>query len=193
MPFFPGPALTVTPCTALYTSPVPDSALTSNEDTSQGRHAIIIDFNDSDGLLARDMGTILQWPTVAHTVIDVWQPSIIPLDDDVYQRMSFHCLMKSLGLKGWGHIREMNIAHQSTADLTLLLTFDQWPDITLTVPNSNGSEIKQKVIIPPNKFKLVEVFISSPQPFKLWGSDLEMKLKSWGETGPYRIVKPVAD
>jgi hypothetical protein len=185
--------LNISPYTALYTELVPDSALTVNEDVSQGRRAIILDFNDSDGLLARDLGTIFEWPTMAGTVLDVWQPSIIPLDDDVYQRMSFHCLMKSLGGTGWQHAREMNIAYQSVTPLTLLLTFDQWPSITLTVPSSNGSEIKQKVILPPNKWKLMEIFLSSTQPFKLWGSDLQLKIRSWGSTGPYRIAKPVSD
>ena len=193
MPVIPDLSLTITPSTALYTEPVPDAALSFSEDVSQGRHAIIIDFNDSDGLLARDLGTIFQWPTGAHTVLDIWQPSIIPLDDDVYQRMSFHFLMKSLGTTGWGHLREVNLAYQATAPLMLLLTFDQWPPITLTIPSSNGSEIKQKVTIPPNKFKLIEAFLSSASPFKLWGSDVEFKIKSWGSTQAYRVVKPLAD
>jgi hypothetical protein len=185
--------LNISPYTALYTELVPDAAMTVNEDVTQGRHAIILDFNDSDGLLARDLGTIFEWPTVAGTILDVWQPSIIPLDDDVYQRMSFHFLMKSLGLTGWGHLREINLAYLSNAPLTLLLTFDQWPPITLTVPSSNGSEIKQKIVVPPNKFKLVECFVSSPLPWKLWGSDVQFKIGEWGRTGPYKVMKPLAD
>ena len=114
--------LTITPASALYTSPVPDSALTVNESVTQGRHSIILDFNNSEGLYARDLGTIFQWPISAGTVLEVWQPSIIPLDEDRYQRMSFHFLIKDLGGVGWNHVREMNVPYTSSAALTLLLT-----------------------------------------------------------------------
>lgn len=197
--YIPDLQLNISPYTALYTELVPDSALTVNEDRSGGRTAIILDFNNSDGLLARDLGTVFEWATVADTVLEVWQPSIIPLDDDVYQRMSFHFLMKSLGLTGWGHLREINLAYLSNAPLNILLTFDQWPDISLTVPSSDGAEIKQKIIVPPNKFKLVECFVTSssqatgPLPWKLWSSDVQFKIGEWGRTGAYRVLKPLSD
>src|SRR5271165_4291936 len=100
-------SLTITPYTALYTSAVPDSAMTVNESVTQGRHAVILDFNDSDGLYSRDLGVAFQWPTVADTILDLWQPSIIPSDDDLYNRLSYHFLISALGLTGWGHVREL--------------------------------------------------------------------------------------
>lgn len=185
--------LTITPASALYTSPVPDSALTVNESVTQGRHSIILDFNNSDGLYARDLGTIFQWPTSAGTVLEVWQPSIIPLDEDRYQRMSFHFLIKDLGGVGWNHVREMNVPYTSSAALTVLLTFDNGAvpsSITLTLPSSGGTPTKLKVTMPPNKWKQCEGFLSSTQPFLLRDTDLEFKTKSWGSSEPYRIVKP---
>ena len=185
--------LTITPASALYTSPVPDSALTVNESVTQGRHSIILDFNNSDGLYARDLGTIFQWPTSAGTVLEVWQPSIIPLDEDRYQRMSFHFLIKDLGGVGWNHVREMNVPYTSSAALTVLLTFDNGAvpsSITLTLPSSGGTPTKLKVTMPPNKWKQCEGFLSSTQPFLLRDTDLEFKTKSWGSSDPYRIVKP---
>lgn len=195
MPVIADLQLSITPSAALYTAPVDDADITVNESVDGGRHAIILDFNDTEGLYVRDLGTIFAWPTTAGTILDVWQPSIALMDDDVYDRLSFHSLMNSLGLTGWGHIREMNIPFASTTDLTLLLSFGEGavpPFISLTIPNSGGQETKTKVTIPPNKFKLVEIFLSSAQPFKLWGSDLELKIRSWGSEGPYQIVRPIA-
>ena len=192
MPVISDLSLTITPSAALYTAPVPDSAITVNESTTQGRHAIILDFNNSEGLYTRDLGTIFQWPTGAGTILDVWQPSIIPTEDDLYNRMSYHFLMTAMGMTGWGHVREINLAHNATADITLLLNFDQWPSITLTVPNSGGATVKTKVTIPANKFKMVEGFISSSQPFMLWGASCEFKIGQWGRSEPYRVAKPFA-
>jgi hypothetical protein len=185
--------LTITPASALYTSPVPDSALTVNESVTQGRTSIILDFNNSEGLYARDLGTIFQWPTSAGTVLEVWQPSIIPLDEDRYQRMSFHFLIKDLGGVGWNHVREMNVPYTSSAALTLLLTFDNGAvpsSVTLTLPSSGGTPTKLKVTMPPNKWKQCEGFLSSTQPFLLRDTDLEMKVRSWGSAEAYRVVKP---
>jgi hypothetical protein len=195
MPYITDLGLTITPSAALYTQPVADGVISVNESSAQGRKAIVLDFNNSEGLYVRDLGTILQWPTSLGTVLDIWQPSIIPLDDDVYDRLSFHFLMKSLGGVGWQHVREMNIPFASTTDLTLLLTFGVGAvpaSITLNIPNSGGQETKTKVTLPPNKFKIAEGFLSSTQPFKLWGSDLELKIKSWGSSEPYRIVRPMS-
>jgi hypothetical protein len=185
--------LTITPASALYTSPVPDSALTVNESVTQGRTSIILDFNNSEGLYARDLGTIFQWPISAGTVLEVWQPSIIPLDEDRYQRMSFHFLIKDLGGVGWNHVREMNVPYTSSAALTLLLTFDNGAvpsSVTLTLPSSGGTPTKLKVTMPPNKWKQCEGFLSSTQPFLLRDTDLEMKVRSWGSAEAYRVVKP---
>ncbi len=96
----------------------------------------------------------------------------------------------SLGLVGWGHVREMNIAHVSTSDLTLTLTFDSWPTITLAIPNSNGVQNKTKVTLPPNKFKLIGLKISSCSPFFLFEQDIELKLGEWGRQGSYQVLKP---
>jgi hypothetical protein len=184
-------SLFIIPATSLYKNLVPNSAIRVNESPVQGREAIILDFNNNEGIYSRDMGTIFTWDLQTDTTLDIWQPSIIPMDGEVYDRLSYHCLMTSLGTIGWQHAREMNIAYAAPSGLTLLLSFDQWPNIQLTMPAS-VVEIKQKLILPPNKFKLVEVFLSSPQPFKLWANDLEMKIKQWGSAEAYRVARPVS-
>jgi hypothetical protein len=186
-------SLTITPSSALYTNPIPDSALTFSEDVTQGRHAITIDFSSPDGIYARDMGTIFQWPTVARTVLNVWQPSITPLDEDRYYRLSFHFTKKSLGIIGWGHAREMNIPYTSTAPINVMLLFDSGAvpgSISIPLPSSGGLNAKTKVTLPPNKWKMVEGVISSTVPFLLRDTDLELKIKSWGSADSYQIVRP---
>ncbi len=189
--FIPDLSLFIIPATSLYKDLVPFSAIRVNESHVEGRAAVILDFNDSEGIYSRDMGTIFTWPVFSETILDVWQPSIIPMDGEIYDRLSYHCLMTSLNSVGWNHAREMNLAYAAPAGLTILLQFDQWPDITLTLPAS-VSEIKAKLTLPPNKWKLVEIFISSPQAFKLWTNDLELKTKPWGSAEPYRVARPVS-
>jgi len=283
-------SLFIGPETALYNDPILPAALASFETTTEGRHAIVLDFNQGDGLYARDLGTVFSWPLIPvgggpKTVLYVWQPSIIPMPEGIYGRatdwidggtpgdkfiqgiqieadsfnvaktpilqssddLSFHTLLEapvvfnkqsirsfscapfvahsarvistdgiewrvwqtklvfepwpasclnwqteltSLGLTGWGHVREMNIAHVSTADLVLVLTFDAWPTITLPITNSSGQQAKVKVTLPVNKFKLMGLQISSTRPFRLFAQDLELKCKQWGTTGSYQILKP---
>jgi len=113
----------------------------------------------------------------------------------VFQPFPPSCLnweteMTSLALTGYGHVREMNIAHISTADLTLVLKFDAWPTITITIPNSGGLQAKTKVTLPPNKFKLIGLRIFSSAVFRLFEQDIEMKTKDWGSQGPYTPLKP---
>jgi hypothetical protein len=98
--------------------------------------------------------------------------------------------MNSHGIKGWFHLREMNIPAIALADLILTLVFDHWPTIILTVPNTAGLFVKQKVTLPANKSKLVSYRLNSAQPFRLFLPDVEVKIKEWGSEGPYQVLKP---
>lgn len=101
--------------------------------------------------------------------------------------------LNSLGGTGWQHIREMNIAHISTADLVLTLTFDIGASptiLSIVIPNSGGGQAKTKVTIPRNKFKLVAFRLSSTAPFRHFKEDMECKIGDWGRTDPYRNIKP---
>ena len=182
--------LYIGPATALFGSPVSAAGIAVNESYDQGRNAIVLDFNNSEGIYARDLGVVFTWPVGSGTVLDLWSPSIIPEQDDLYNRLSYHFLINALGLTGWGHVRELNFAHNATEDLKLLLLFDQWPDILITIPNSGGVTTKVKVVLPPNKFKMIEGWLSSAQPFLLWSESCELKLGQWGRSEGYRVLKP---
>lgn len=96
----------------------------------------------------------------------------------------------SLGLTGWGHAREVNLAYISTAQITLVLSFDYWPSITLTIPSSAGVQLKTKITLPPNKFKLIGFRAYSTAGFRIFASDVEVKVKQWGSPASYVPIKP---
>lgn len=98
--------------------------------------------------------------------------------------------MMSHGLRGFQHIRAMNIAYQSNDVVTLTFVFDDWPTITLTLPSTSGEQTKLWVQMPPNKFKLVSYRLSSNTPFFVWEPDIEIYVKWWGDTGGYQLLKP---
>lgn len=281
--------LTVTVWTGLYTAQVSDANINVSVSTAQGRTAAVFDFNNGDGLYSRDLGTIFQWPIASGTLLDVWQPSIIPLPETIYNRASdwmnggtpaakfiqgysieadsfnvpktlslqsgddqtvhtlneipnggiafnkqtrkvFSCTPfvchslrrlssdnvpwrvfdeepifqpypeltlawqnepSSLGGVGWQHLREMNVTHLSTVAVTLTITPDNGPPIVIAIPSSGG--VQKKVLIdqiPANKWKLLIFSFVSTAPFRLFLADLEMKVRSWGDPGPYRDIKP---
>lgn len=197
--FFDDLKLTIIPTYALYTQSVPDAQIVANEDATGGRTAIILDLSNTSpnttgqGLFAKDIGTIFSWPVNVGTILDVWQPSIIPLHEDVYQRLSFNFLSTSLGGVGWQHIREINLAFAATADLELQFDFGAGAvpsALGVSIPNSGGLVTKQKVLIPPNKWKTLQGYVFSTDPFQMWVNDMELKVKSWGSSEAYRIAKP---
>jgi hypothetical protein len=125
------------------------------------------------------------WPTPA----SAWIQQPFPMSAAEWQTE-----MGALGGIGWQHLREMNVAHISTADLTLTLVFDTGASpqtIALTVPNSGGLQAKTKVTLPRNKFKLVSFRLSSSAPFRIFGVDVEVKRGIWGRSDSYNILKPL--
>jgi hypothetical protein len=76
--------------------------------------------------------------------------------------------LNSLGVEGYGSVREMNIAYISTTALNLTMTMNIGDEaaprvITITnqLPSSNGQQVKVKVVMPPNKWKLVAFGLTS--------------------------------
>jgi len=285
MPVIPDLSLTITPSTALYTAPVNDAQINAYESVQEGRHAVVLDFNQGGGLYSRDLGTIFEWPAQSGTILYVWQPSIIPMPEGTYGRatdwldsggakfiqgviieadsfnvaknfvlqdadtLAFHALnevpanfnqqsvkafscvtpfvahsarvistdgvewrvwstklvsqpwpelcfnwqteMTSLGMIGWGHVRELNVPYVSTSPITLNLTFDAWPTITITLPSTGGLQAKTKVTLPANKFKLIALqTLSGGVGHRIFADDLQLKIKSWGSTEAYQILRP---
>jgi len=288
-----GTSLTVKPYTALYTSQVPDAQITVSSSTSQGRTETVLDFTPSPtdvGINTRDFETLFSWPISQGTILFVWQPSIVPFPENIYDRasdwidlgaakfvqgysimadsfnvpktfqlqsgddFSFHPLVEipvggtpfakqtrkvfscvpfvchtlrrvasdgvawrvweeapifapypemqqnwtteltALGGVGWQHQRYMNFAYLSTAPITLTFSVDSengsTAPLTKTIPSSGGTQTKLFLQMSPNKWKLIGFSATSTEPFALWLPDIEVAVRSWGDSGPYRPLKP---
>lgn len=99
----------------------------------------------------------------------------------------------SNGLPGWQHIRDMYITLRSNTTVTLTCTFDGNYTQTYTLASTTGARKKVYVPFNSNKFKLVRYSLDSTdvtQPFRIYESDLEVRVKPWLTGLGYAIVKP---
>src|ERR1700733_2502023 len=84
MPFI--NSLTIKPYVALYTTLIADANITVGQSTREGRTEIVLDFNSGDGLYYRDFETSFSWPLSSDTILYTWQPSLIELPENTYNR-----------------------------------------------------------------------------------------------------------
>lgn len=78
--------LNVAPATELYKSFVPTGNVNVSEYTSEGRTAIVLDFNAGDGLYSRDIETAFTWSVQNRLALRIWEPSLIPMPEQQYNR-----------------------------------------------------------------------------------------------------------
>ena len=114
--------------------------------------------------------------------------------------LEWHTESTGHGIEGWQFLKELNVEHISTADLTLTLIADTGATVTVTIPNSGGKQAKTLVGVPSQwtnglnpaapKFKLVGYNFTSTAPFRLWREDLEVKVGQWGRGDNYQVLKP---
>ena len=95
---------------------------------------------------------------------------------------------------GWQHIRDINVEYWSESDITVTFAVDTGngsygPD-AIILPSSGGTQAKLRMNVSRNKWKLIGVSAFSLNPFYLFVEGMEMTVRSWGESSPYRRVKP---
>ncbi len=102
--------------------------------------------------------------------------------------------LTSLGGKGWQHLRYIDFPYTSTEPITLTFTVDanngSIAPQPLTIPSSGGSQTKLFLPVTFNKWRLLGFSATSSAPFSVWVQDFEAIVRSWGDTGPYRTVRP---
>lgn len=122
----------------------------------------------------------------------------------VYQPWPELCIewqteLVALDLSGWGHLREMNLVYASSAPVTVNLVFDAYPPQRYIFPANNTASVapstvpnksKTKQTLEVNKFKLTSFQAISAEPFYLFRDDLEFKIKQWGSSNPYTVIRP---
>ena len=87
---------------------------------------------------------------------------------------------------GYVQVRDLVIAHQSTADLSVTLSYDGAPFPPLTIPNSGGIYQRSYLVLPALKGLSVQPIVTSTQPFRVFKRDSVWRLQSWGEANGYR-------
>jgi len=89
----------------------------------------------------------------------------------------------SHGLPGYQHVKELLFAYNATAQVTFTLTVDGVPQ-SYTLPATSGY---QKVLISLQAIKglVFQYDAVSTQGFQIWVNDIEVKVKPWGDPGPY--------
>jgi hypothetical protein len=91
------------------------------------------------------------------------------------------------GLKGFFHVRLVNLAYIATAPVTLTITTDTGFSIPLTFAATGAQLTPAKVVAFPtfNKGKVYSYSVASSAPFYCWKDLCEVWARAWGDPGPY--------
>jgi hypothetical protein len=95
-------------------------------------------------------------------------------------------------MRGFQYLYMGELSYISTQPVNVILRFDQWPSVTITLP-ATGLQldpVKKQFKIPANKFKIVSYEANSTAPFYLWESNVEFWCGHWGRVDPCEIVRP---
>lgn len=102
----------------------------------------------------------------------------------------FETRESAYGLVGWLHARDANIAIRSTSTVTLTMTFDGTAQ-AYSIPSTAGA--RRKVYIPfhSNKGKVYKFSFDTTDgtSFRLYQSDMELRLKPWVTSLGYQVMK----
>jgi len=119
------------------------------------------------------------------SVIDIYEPEP-PL------ALRWDIQPTSLDLPAYSHIRDLMLAHRSTADITLEEIVDGSTQ-SFTIPHSSNSVRKTYVQLAARKGKMRQYILTSSAPFSLYLKDLGFRVGAWGRSEPYVIIRPFGD
>lgn len=115
---------------------------------------------------------------------------VFKLDSETVTR--WHTQLTSLGFQGYWYVRDLIVAHESSADLTLSIVVDG-VSYGYTIPHGSGSRIRSYLPIQPIKGKYMQFVFTSAASFRLYLRDCELRAKAWGLGGPYQVMRPFGD
>lgn len=154
----------------------------------------LTDFTAATGADVLDLGCIFSWALGSGNWLKEWQPDWTEIPEQI---VAWRTGMLSYGLQGWLHIPWLRFAYQSTAQVNLTLTTDQGAAATLAIPSSGGVPAKFFTWVPPSsggvsmKFRMLELSgDAGGTPWACYAKDIEMAIKEWGSTGPYKVIRP---
>lgn len=165
--------------------------------TGASRLQFPLNTSNSNGQLARNAGLLVAWSSATTApVLYEWDPYFY--DTGTVLRTSWASLPTSHGLNGWEHVRDAYLALYMpvAATVNLILTWDNGQTFTIPALPFNpavGLFQKLRVDFPPAKGLMAEWQVQSVQPFLLIEKDIEVTIKSWGSTEPYKTIRPFGD
>lgn len=115
----------------------------------------------------------------------IWEPAPDLTENWVTQETTYD-------LQGFLHHRDAYVAAVSSAAITWNITVDGTAH-TYTIPSTASAYLKQYVVLQPMKGKYAKHSLTSPSPFRLFLKDCEVRVKSWGDPGPYQVKLPFGD
>jgi len=95
-------------------------------------------------------------------------------------------------LPGYQHARDALVAYMSMAPVAISVKVDA-KNYIYYLPASGGNYVRPYLPFEPMKGKAWEWCAASTVPFRLFKKDTEIRLKPWGETGGYSVVRPFGD
>ncbi len=98
-------------------------------------------------------------------------------------------------LTGWQLIQCGYFAYISSVAVTLTITPDVGSPIVLNFPSTSGVYAKTYFRMPPNKFRSCIYYVqaASISGVRVFIKDCEVRVKAWGDPGPYQIKNPFGD
>lgn len=115
----------------------------------------------------------------------IWEP-------EPEQAFTWETQVTSLDLPFYSHIREMMVAHRSTADITMSVITDGVTN-NYVVPHGSGTRVRSYLPVLAVKAKYHKFRFTSSAPFGIWINDIEVKAGAWGRSDPYNTIKPFGD
>jgi hypothetical protein len=101
--------------------------------------------------------------------------------------------LTSLGLRGFAHGRDAYITLLSSATVTMVITYDSGATQTYTLPSTGGVVSKVYLVLAAVKSKMIGFSLTSSAGFRLFKKDVELRMKPWGSTEGYQVVRPFGD
>lgn len=143
----------------------------------------LVDFTAAANADVKDLACEFSWPLGSGNILAEWQPDWTFLPAAV---IGWKTGLLSYDT-GWGHVEWINLAYQSTAPVTLVMTPDNGAPVTLTFPSTSGVQKKQWISFPANKFKIVGWTANSSAEFTIYAADTSAMFSGWGtKSGPIR-------
>jgi hypothetical protein len=98
----------------------------------------------------------------------------------------------TLDFPGYWHHRDGYFSLLSSALVTLLVTADGAP-FSYALPSTGGLHAKLYAVLKAMKAKEVSYSLTSPSGFRLFKRDCAIRVKGWGDSGPYIAKNPFGD